>query len=135
MMTVEKKAALITFIVDEDLPRSTTFLLRDMGFNALDVRDCGLRGKSDEEIFDYAQKEKAIILTGDRGFGSIIRFPQGTYKGIVIANFPSEVPVLLLNEKIKNALNRLTKDDLCGNLVIIETQKIRIRRPTETSSD
>jgi len=32
-----------------------------MGFIALDVRDCGLRGKTDEEIFEYAQREKAII--------------------------------------------------------------------------
>ena len=119
---------MLKFLVDEDLPRSTAHLLREMGFVALDVRDCGLRGKSDEEIFEYAQKENAIILTGDRGIGSILRFTPGTYYGIVIAHFPNELPVSKLNTQIKNALNQLTEDDLDGSLVIIEPTKIRIRR-------
>lgn len=130
-MQVDKEPETLKFIVDEDLPRSTTRLLREMGFNALDVRDCGLRGKSDEEIFEYAQKENAIILTGDRGFGSILRFTPGTYWGIIVANFPSEMPVPDLNIRIKKALNTLTKDDIKGNLVIIDPRKIRIRRPTQ----
>ena len=124
---------MLKFLVDEDLPRSTSHLLREMGFVALDVRDCSLRGKSDEEIFDYAQKEKAIILTGDRGIGSILRFTPGTYYGIVITHFPNELPVSELNTQIKNALNQLTEDDLDGSLVIIEPTKIRIRRHKERS--
>lgn len=43
------------FVVDEDIPRSTTRLLRERGYEVLDVRDCGLRGKSDEEVFHFAQ--------------------------------------------------------------------------------
>jgi predicted nuclease of predicted toxin-antitoxin system len=119
----------LKFLVDEDLPRSTAQVLKEMGFTALDVRDCGLRGKSDEEIFDYAQKENALILTGDRGFGSILRFKPGTYCGIVVANFPNEISVSELNYHIRIALNKLTDDDLNGNLVIIDLKKIRIRRP------
>jgi hypothetical protein len=33
---------MLKFLVDEDLPRSTAHLLRKMGFDTLDVRDCGL---------------------------------------------------------------------------------------------
>lgn len=119
---------MLKFIVDEDLPRSTAKLLEGMGFIALDVRDCGLRGKSDEEIFEYAQLEGAIIITGDRGFGSILRFEPGSYMGIVVANFPSEMSTSELNENIKTALNTLSEEDLINNLVIIEPKKIRIRR-------
>lgn len=122
---------MLKFLVDEDLPRSTAHLLRKMGFVTLDVRDCGLRGKSDEEIFEYAQNENAIILTGDRGIGSILRFTPGTYYGIVIAHFPNELPVSKLNTQIRKALEQLTEDDLYGNLVIIEPTKIRIRRHKE----
>jgi hypothetical protein len=32
----------LKFLVDEDLPRSTAQVLKEMGFTALDVRDCGL---------------------------------------------------------------------------------------------
>ena len=45
----------LRFITDEDVPRSTARVLRDAGFDAVDVRDVGLRGKSDAEIFAYAR--------------------------------------------------------------------------------
>jgi predicted nuclease of predicted toxin-antitoxin system len=123
----------LKFLVDEDLPRSTVRLLKEMGFIALDVRDCGLRGKTDEEIFEYAQREKAIIFTADRGIGSTLRFPLGTHCGIVVAHFPNELSTADLNVQIQKALNKLKEDDLINNLVIIEPKKIRIRRYTDTT--
>lgn len=119
---------MLKFLIDEDLPRSTARLLREMGFVALDVRDCGLRGKTDEEIFEYAQKEKAIIITADRGIGSTLRFPLGTHCGIIVANFPNEISTTDLNIQIHMALQGLPEEDLLNNLVIIEPNKIRIRR-------
>jgi len=130
-MDSKKKSGVLKFLVDEDLPRSTAHVLREMGFISLDVRGCGLSGKSDEKVFEYAQKENAIVLTGDREFGSILRFKPGTYCGIVVANFPNEVSVSYLNDQIKKALNDLSENDLKRNLVIIEPKKIRIRRPKQ----
>ena len=116
------------FVIDEDMPRSTAKVLRDRGFDVLDVRDCGLRGKSDEEIFNFAQKEEAVILTGDTGFGNLLNFPIGTHSGIVIAHFPNEISTTELNQHIILAFDNLTEDDYKGNLVIIEPGRIRIRR-------
>jgi predicted nuclease of predicted toxin-antitoxin system len=80
------------FIIDEDMPRSTARVLRTEGYEALDVRDLGLRGESDDRIFKFAQKEKTIILTGDLGFGNLLHFPVGSHSGIVIpisqVNYP-----------------------------------------------
>ena len=42
------------FLVDEDLPRSVSNLLRQHGHEAVDVRDIGLRGASDKEVAAYA---------------------------------------------------------------------------------
>jgi hypothetical protein len=41
---------MIVFLIDEDMPRSTARVLKARGFDALDVRDSGMRGKSDEDI-------------------------------------------------------------------------------------
>jgi predicted nuclease of predicted toxin-antitoxin system len=71
------------FVVDEDMPRSTSRILKTKGYDVLDVRDCGLRGGSDEEVFKLAQKEKAVLLTGDLGFGNILHFPIGSHFGVV----------------------------------------------------
>jgi predicted nuclease of predicted toxin-antitoxin system len=79
------------FVIDEDMPRSTEVILKEQGYDVKDIRDHGLRGAKDEEIFEFAQKEKAVILTGDRGFGNLLKFPLGYHFGIVSANFPNEM--------------------------------------------
>ena len=37
---------MLNFLIDEDMPRSTVKVLKNKGFDSLDVRDCGLRGES-----------------------------------------------------------------------------------------
>ena len=37
----------LRFLIDEDVPRSTTRVLRDAGFDVLNVDEAGLQGKSD----------------------------------------------------------------------------------------
>ena len=119
------------FIIDEDLPRSTGTILKENGFDVLDIRDHGLRGVEDEEIYKFAQKEKAVILTGDRRFGNILRFPLGSHYGIVIAHFPNEMLPIQINHHILEMLMNLSEEDFKGSVIIIEPYKIRIRRMTE----
>lgn len=119
---------MLKFVIDEDMPRSTTKILAKKGYEALDVRDAGLRGKSDEEVFKFAQKEKAVLLTGDLGFGNILRFPVGKHHGIVVVHFPNEVSVSELNNQIIKAFDRIVDSDLKGNLLILEPGKIRLRK-------
>jgi len=116
------------FVIDEDMPRSTAKVLRTKGYEALDVRDLGLRGKSDDEIFKFAHKEKAVTLTSDSGFGNLLHFPVGSHSGIVIAHFPNEISTSELNNQIIKAIELLSEIDFKGNLIIIEPGKIRIRR-------
>jgi len=52
---------MITFLIDEDLPRSLKSELIKRGYNAIDVRDVGLRGQSDDKIYKYAQKNRMIL--------------------------------------------------------------------------
>ena len=119
---------MLKFLIDEDMPRSTAEVLKAKGFQVLDVRDCGLRGKSDEEVFRFAQKEKAIILTGDMGFGNILRFPLGEHCGIVVAHLPNEMSTAELNRQIAVAFDKLSEVDFQNNLIILEPGKIRIRK-------
>lgn len=116
------------FIIDEDMPRSTGKILKEYGYNVKDIRDYGLRGADDDEIFKFAQKEKSVILTGDINFGNILRFPLGSHFGIVVAHFPNEVSTVEINRQLIGKFKELSEDDLKGNLIIIEPMKIRIKR-------
>lgn len=119
---------MLKFIIDEDMPRSTAKVLRTEGYESLDVRDLGLRGESDDKIFQFAKDEKAVILTGDLGFGNLLHFPTGSHSGIVIAHFPNELSTSELNNQIIKAFKTLNEIDFKGNLIILEPGKIRIRR-------
>jgi predicted nuclease of predicted toxin-antitoxin system len=116
------------FFLDEDMPGSTARVLRARGHEVLDVWECGLSGKSDEEIYRYAMKEHAIIITRDRGFGNLYLQTPGVNPGIVIAHFPNEVSNDKMNRRLDIALLLLPENDIRGNLVIIEPGRLRIRR-------
>lgn len=53
----------LRFLTDEDVPRSTARVLRDAGFDAVNVRDVSLRGKSGREVFAYAHREGRLLIT------------------------------------------------------------------------
>ena len=116
------------FLIDEDIPRSTAKVLRDRGYEVLDARDCGLRGTVDEEVFKFAQKEKAVLLTSDLGFGNLLRFPVGRHSGVVIVHFPNEISASELSNQIIKSFDTLAEEDFTKNLIILEPGKIRIRR-------
>ena len=116
------------FLVDEDLPRSLAGELRAAGVDAADVRDVGLRGRTDEEVLAYAAGDGRAVLTADVGFGNILRFPLGQHAGIVLARFPNEIPVRDLNRILVEAIAGLRREDITGNVITVTERRVRIRR-------
>jgi len=115
-------------LVDEDLPRSLVQTLRSAGLEAQHVIDVGLRGRSDDEVFDHALSGKFALLTADIGFGNLLRYPLGSHAGVIVARFPNEVPTSTLAAAIVEALGQITDEDLQGSLVIIEPGRVRLRK-------
>jgi predicted nuclease of predicted toxin-antitoxin system len=77
------------FLIDENLPRSLAPRLREAGFEAVDIRDLGLRGKPDTEILEGALAHDAVLVTEDVGFVSLMR-EHPTLKGCVLVRLPNE---------------------------------------------
>ena len=92
------------------------------------VLDLGARGRSDDEILDLARARDLTLITGDVGFGNLLRYPPNSHPGIVITRFPNELPVESSNAAIVRALLGLTNEEVRGGLVIIEPGRVRIRR-------
>ena len=117
------------FLVDEDLPRSLAHLLRTEGLDAEDVRDVGLRGKTDSEVLQYAVSQDRALVTADLDFANLLTVPLGSHRGIVVARLPNELPVTHVNGAIVEAIRALSEGDLSGALVIVEPGRIRLRKP------
>lgn len=101
---------------------------RDEGYEALDVRDCGLRGRSDAEVFTFSQTCEAVLISGDMGFANIVNFPVGSHQGIVIAHYPNEMTTIEINRQIIAAFKELNESDFKGNLIILDPGRMRVRR-------
>ena len=119
---------MLRFIIDEDMPRSVGRALGERGFEAIDVRDAGLRGQDDGAIFHFAQEHQAVLITGDMGFGNIRHFPPGTHLGIVVVRYPNEVPARTVVHDLMAALSGISEDEVRGNITIVEPGRIRIRK-------
>ncbi len=117
------------FLIDEDLPRSTSSLLRHHGHEALDVRDIGLRGASDTDIAAYAQKQGLCLLTGDLHFSNIGNYPPGSYAGLVVLRPPTNATSSTILTLIEGfLLQNHVVGQLNGKLAIVEPGRLRIRK-------
>ena len=116
----------LRFITDEDVPRSTARVLRDAGFDAVDVRDVGLRGKSDAEVFEYAQRENRLLLTCDMGFSNILNFPPSENHGILVVRVPDSESIDTFNREVLRAVQEVG-ENLSNHLAIVEVGKVRLR--------
>ena len=117
------------FVIDEDLPRSLAPALRQAGHEVLDVRDHGLHGRSDAEVFEFAQRHKSALITADMGFANILRFPPNTHHGLIIVRFPTVVPAPTVAAQIVRSVAAIAPEELAGALAIVEPGQTRLRRP------
>lgn len=115
-------------VVDEDLSRSLGLMLQKLEHEVFDIRDYGLRGSPDEDIFIFAQKQKAVLFSGDLGFANTLKFPIGSHCGIVVLRFPNEMSTDMINSIIIALLAKISIEDVRGNLTILSPAGIRMRK-------
>ena len=103
--------------------------LRSLGNDVLSIRDSGLSGISDDEVFEKACKENRVIITMDKDFTRIFRFPPEKCGGIVVAKIYKRTVDETLTI-FKKYYQPIKEEDIKGNLIIITPEGIRIRRST-----
>jgi len=72
------------FLIDESLPSDTKDALDVWGFRSITVHELKLQGRSDEDIFAYAWKDRMYILTADTDFLDNRRFPPNRNPGVIV---------------------------------------------------
>lgn len=79
----------LRFLIDEDLPHALTTVFTSAGYEAVHIRDVGLRGAPDEQIAAYAQEHRFCLVSADLGFADIRLYPPAQYEGIVVLRVPT----------------------------------------------
>lgn len=101
--------------------------LKSLDQDVLSIRDSGLSGISDEEVYRRACKEKRVIITMDKDFSRMFRFPPEKCGGIVVVKIYKRTVDDTLSI-FKNFFASIKEKDILGNLVIITAEGVRIRR-------
>ena len=118
----------MTFLVDEDLPRSATSLIRELGFEAVDIRDVGLRGSSDHQIASFALLNRYCLVTADRGFGNVREYPPQDYHGIVVLELPHGSTARTICDLLRGFFAQTEiVNAMVGKAAIVRFGRVRLR--------
>jgi predicted nuclease of predicted toxin-antitoxin system len=113
--------------VDENLPQQIAVLLRAEGYDAVTVSDQGWQGVADETLWPLLQDEQRWLVTADKGFGDLRRYPPGSHAGVILLRAEEQNRRAYVDLMV-TALEQLELDELGGAIVVVTPRGVRIRR-------
>ena len=114
------------FKLDENIGRRGVELLKASGHDVMTVWDQGLEGIADEQLFEVCCAEARALVTLDRDFGQVMRFPPEKSAGIIILDVGPQVALRGILDRLKDFLAVLETRSVSGALWIVEPGRVRI---------
>jgi predicted nuclease of predicted toxin-antitoxin system len=114
--------------VDEDLPPAIADLLTAHGYDAVTVGDQGWQGMPEDELWRRIQVEGRWLVTADKEFADLRRYPAGSHAGVVLLRSREESRRSYL-EIAATAIDRVKLDEVPGSVIIATSRRVRVRRP------
>lgn len=113
------------FLIDADSPHSLVDIFNKHGQNAVHARD-KLAHASDEEIFEYANKNQHIIVTRDLGFADDFIKKKGF--GLLLIRLPYYFTVNKINRVFDEFLNEVDTKELVNSITVLELGRYRTKK-------
>lgn len=116
------------FKLDENFGTRTQQIFRVAGHEVETVRDEGLSGAADEQIYDVCCVEGFCLVTLDLEFSNVIRFSPELANGIAVIRVSQNPSLATLEKLVKQFLSALERDSIEKHLWIIEVGKIHVHQ-------
>lgn len=113
------------FIIDADSPYSLIKILKKYGYDAIHVRDL-FPSASDDEIFEYANKNKLIIITRDLGFADMFIKSKGI--GLILMRLPYYFKTEKTNKAFDEFLSEVDAKILMNSIIVLELGRYRRKK-------
>ena len=112
--------------IDENIGRSGVDLLRQAGQDVMTIRQQGLAGAADEIVFQACVAEGRTLITLDRDFGQVTRFPPKQTAGIVVLELGGPASLRRLRDRLSDFLALAATRSVSGELWIVEPSRVRV---------
>lgn len=114
---------MLKFLAHENIASRIIIKILENGFDIKRI-DKISPGLSDDDIIEIAQKENRIILTHDKDFANIYKYPLKKHEGVILIRLKNQSPKNVIKYLIP--LIKQGKEKLNNSLAILNEQGTRI---------
>ncbi|NUM52372.1 MAG: DUF5615 family PIN-like protein [Candidatus Hydrogenedentes bacterium] len=114
--------------LDEDLPPLLKTALESVSCRVDTVTDEGLSGTTDSSLFNVVKSDGRFLVTADKGFGDIRKYPPGSHPGILVLR-PDDDGIRPLVDLMERVLTSYRLESLGGCVAVANPRGLRIRKP------
>ena len=115
--------------LDENLPESLVWELAALNHTADNVRQEGLAGCADPDVWAATQAEGRFLLTQDLDFSDLRQFQPGAHCGLLLVRLP-DAGRLELTRRIVEVFRNEDVESWSGCFVVLSGHKLRVLRPS-----
>jgi predicted nuclease of predicted toxin-antitoxin system len=115
----------VRFKLDENLGLRGARLLRNAGHDVATVVEQELCGADDATLLEVCRAESRILITFDKDFSSVLRFPPRRYAGIVVLRLPEPLRLQIIEEALTRFLDATKSASPEAKLWIVDERRIR----------
>ncbi len=117
--------------LDENFSPQLSSLFESAGFDTETVLSEQLSGASDDVLFEKIKAEKRCMVTLDLDFANILRYPTNGTAGIIIIRPYRPITLEVMELFSRQLIAELQNSNPENCLWILESNRLRIRRPEE----
>jgi len=114
--------------LDENLGHGVRDVFAAAGQDVTTVRDEGLQGHPDDDVFRVSQSEQRCLVTLDLDFAETLRFAPTAASGIIVLRPPAMVTPAILAIMARQLVALADREAVVGSLWIVEPGRIRVHR-------
>lgn len=114
-------------LADQDVYRITIDRLQQWGHDVVTVKELGLQGSSDEDVLRMATIENRLLITRDKGFGTLIFLNKALSTGVIMVKI-SPVSMEEVHQEIYRLFEEHSEEELRSLFCVVEPHRHRIRR-------
>jgi predicted nuclease of predicted toxin-antitoxin system len=112
--------------LDENLGELGRDMLTAQGHDVSTVAKQGMSGSQDAALYQVCRSEGRVLITLDRDFGEVLRFPPENTPGIAILSCRDRLTPTTILARIKNLAAMLQHQSIDGQLWIVEASRVRV---------